>query len=181
LHFFSVYDGHAGAQTSQRLSADLIPYVKKELDRVFEAAPEYIAASMEHDPSYLAGRTSRFWDYLSGRRAAEADSNNLSSSGLLKDLDAHPQVVQLALRNAFRKLDSDIVNTPIRLLAEYELATRDKNKGERSADDVGQALQKALEPAISGACAMLSYIDVARNKSVFPLFSFLLSFLLAPY
>jgi pyruvate dehydrogenase phosphatase len=179
LLFFGIFDGHSGKDTSLLLAAELIQRVKDELDKVFHASPEYIASSLGYGLSAPAGSNAdgqggmadRFWKYLSGRMSSSPTEGG-GDLGLLKDLDANPKVVELALKTAFKKLDSDIVNTPIRLLAQHELAGRKLKRGggdgggDGTMEKLELAVQQALKPAMSGSCALLSYIDIARNRFV---------------
>ena len=71
------------------------------------------------------------------------------------NLDEDPNIIAAALKNAFLKLDKDISDKPLNLM----------NKTKESTSTIPSAtdLQSVL-PALSGACALLSVIDTARNR-----------------
>ncbi|SNX82673.1 related to PTC5 - putative 2C protein phosphatase (PP2Cs) [Melanopsichium pennsylvanicum] len=180
LCFFAVMDGHAGFHTSTLLSQKLIAFVALELDKVFREAGEYgeIAKAKSAMPSKL-------WRALVGG-GSRASSTVGSSTGL----DGDPEVVKRAIAKAFRGLDKEIVNTPVELLKEYELSLASTSSSSISPEGgaAGQtrslsslahsifpssinatftATQKSayesILPALSGSCALLTYIDSARH------------------
>ena len=92
--FFAVMDGHGGHQTSQLLSHSLIKGVALELS----------ALTAESNPHPQAGRLqSRLW--------------STPPPSILSPLDADPQRVSLAIQDAFMALDTLLIKTPIRILA----------------------------------------------------------------
>ncbi|TKY89217.1 hypothetical protein EX895_001748 [Sporisorium graminicola] len=179
LCFFAVMDGHAGFHTSTLLSQKLIAFVALELDKVFREAGEYaeIAKAKSAMPSKL-------WRALVGGGPA-ASSTTGSSSGL----DGDPEVVKRAIAKAFRGLDKEIVNTPVELLKEYELSLASTSSSSvspeggagntRSLSSLAHSIfpssinatftatqksaYESILPAMSGSCALLTYIDSARQ------------------
>lgn len=182
LGFFAVMDGHAGYHTSALLSHKLIPLVALELDKVIREAGEYgqIAKAKATLPAKL-------WRSIFGGPESVASSEALSTSGL----DGDPEIVKRAIIKAFRGLDKEITNRPVALLKEYELA-RDAmmgsqqdasdDKGTRKLSSLAQSVfplgatageggytstqrnaYETMLPAMSGSCALLSYIDTTRG------------------
>lgn len=179
LCFFAVMDGHAGFHTSTLLSQKLIAFVALELDKVFREAGEYgeIAKAKSAMPSKL-------WRAIVG-----GGPGATSTVGSTTGLDGDPEVVKRAIAKAFRGLDKEIVNTPVELLKEYELslASTSSSSGApeggagnaRSLSSLAHtifpsstnatftATQKSayesILPALSGSCALLTYIDSARH------------------
>lgn len=127
----------------------------------------------------------KLWKMLFG------DSSD-SSSSLSGGLDGDAAIVKRAIAKAFRGLDKEIVNTPVELLKEYELS-RDSilgshqqgsapSGGTRSLSSLAQSIwpiskssdnvtstatrksaHETLLPALSGSCALLTYVDSARG------------------
>jgi pyruvate dehydrogenase phosphatase len=153
------------------------------LDKVIREAGEYgqIAKTKAAMPVKL-------WKMLFGGPT----SPNSDSSNALSGLDGDAEIVKRAIAKAFRGLDKEIVNTPIELLKEYELARNSilgshqgdaaKTSGTRSLSSLAQSIfpisktsdditstatQKSayetLLPALSGSCALLTYVDSARG------------------
>lgn len=184
LAFFAVMDGHSGTHTSQLLSQKLIPLVAVELDKVIREAGEYgqIAKAKATLPAKL-------WRSIFGGPESAASSEALSTSGL----DGDPEIVKRAISKAFRGLDKEIVNRPVGLLKEYELARdamigkQDEAKGEKEIKRLSSLAQsvfpqggssgsagegytvtqrsayETMLPALSGSCALLTYIDTMRG------------------
>ncbi|SPO22400.1 related to PTC5 - putative 2C protein phosphatase (PP2Cs) [Ustilago trichophora] len=179
LCFFAVMDGHAGFHTSTLLSQKLIAFVALELDKVFREAGEYgeIAKAKSTMPSKL-------WRAIVGGGSG-ASSTVGSSTGL----DGDPEVVKRAIAKAFRGLDKEIVNTPVELLKEYELSLASTSSSSVSPDSgagntrslsslahsifpssinatftaTQKSAYESILPALSGSCALLTYIDSARQ------------------
>ena len=177
LCFFAVMDGHAGFHTSTLLSQKLIAFVALEIDKVFREAGEYgeIAKAKSTMPSKL-------WRAIAG-------GGSVTPLGSSTGLDGDPEVVKRAIAKAFRGLDKEIVNTPVELLKEYELslaatssssvspeggASNTKSLSSlahsifpSSTNPTFTATQKSayesILPALSGSCALLTYIDSARQ------------------
>uniref|UniRef100_V5EM05 Protein phosphatase Mg+2 or Mn+2 dependent-PPM n=1 Tax=Kalmanozyma brasiliensis (strain GHG001) TaxID=1365824 RepID=V5EM05_KALBG len=174
LCFFAVMDGHAGFHTSTLLSQKLIAFVALELDKVFREAGDYaeIAKAKSAMPNKL-------WRAIVGGGPAG------STSGL----DGDPEVVKRAIAKAFRGLDKEIVNTPVELLKEYELSLASTSSNSvspeggagnaRSLSSLAHTIfpsstnatftttqksaYESILPAMSGSCALLTYIDSARQ------------------
>ena len=95
--FFAVMDGHSGYETSQLLSRILIKAVALELSA--------LTAESNSPPQLgLAGRLqSLLW--------------STRPQSIPCPLDADPHRVSLAIQDAFTKLDTELIQTPIRILA----------------------------------------------------------------
>ncbi|KAG8960380.1 hypothetical protein FRC03_006577 [Tulasnella sp. 419] len=149
LLFFAVMDGHAGYFTSRLLAKTLIPAVALELATL---SPEAVAASR---PSGFS--PSSIWSYL---KSFVTTSNSASATMDIKyPYDSDPKYVSTAIQTAFANLDSNIINTPIRLLDEL-------SKSKQALDPKSQEFQLAvtsLLPALSGSCALLTMIDTAHK------------------
>ncbi|KAJ9477460.1 [Pyruvate dehydrogenase [acetyl-transferring]]-phosphatase 1, mitochondrial [Pseudozyma hubeiensis] len=175
LCFFAVMDGHAGYHTSTLLSQKLIAFVALELDKVFREAGEYaeIAKAKSAMPSKL-------WRAIVGGTPGAGPSTGL---------DGDPEVVKRAIAKAFRGLDKEIVNTPVELLKEYELSLASTSSSSVSSESgagntrslsslahtifpssinaaftaTQKSAYESILPAMSGSCALLTYIDSARQ------------------
>ena len=130
LLFFAVMDGHAGYHTSRLLSKTLIPAVALEL------------ATLINESEDAAPKASR----LQGLKSLFSRSNN-SIPG--PPLDADPKNVALALQRAFTRLDSEIVDSPLRILAEEMVRDGVKEKTIPNLIDHPMARASML-PAMSG-------------------------------
>jgi pyruvate dehydrogenase phosphatase len=139
LLFFAVMDGHAGAQTSRLLSKALIPAVAFEMSSL-------INSSAQLPPKYTSTLS-----YLKSFFAS-------SSSGKIYEFDGDLVYVTAALRAAFSKLDSKIINAPINLLSHIE-----SQKDENIKPYEHPLARVTLEPAISGSCALLAMLDTSRR------------------
>lgn len=136
-----------------------------------------------------AAMPAKLWNMLFGGPGSSSDNSSISASGL----DADAGIIKRAIVKAFRGLDKEIVNTPIELLKEFELARDailggDKTKtqsnniksgslsslaqsifpiSQPSSNTVSTATQKSAHetmlPAMSGSCALLTYVDSARG------------------
>ncbi|KEI41908.1 uncharacterized protein L969DRAFT_100456 [Mixia osmundae IAM 14324] len=164
LMLFAVFDGHSGWQTSKYLSEHLLAYVGRELNAVFAGEEEYAKvrlASLASSSSIASdgskgndekGKMDRVWSFVTG-----SNSKTAQDTFQLDELDSDPNVTKEALRNAFRRLDSDIVNAPIKLLESTS------GKGKLNTTAQAEALQTLL-PALSGSCALLAFVDTANNR-----------------
>ncbi|CAO1638883.1 unnamed protein product [Sympodiomycopsis kandeliae] len=178
LAFFAVMDGHSGYHTSSYLSQKLIAFVAVELDKVFHELGEYgkIAQTKAAMPTKL-------WNSLFGGGGGAASSNNPGTPGLNDD----PEIIKRAITRAFVGLDKEIVNTPIELLKEFELsktsATGPESTSSSSLSTLAHSIFPApgssgtqaahtatqrsayeiMKPALSGSCALLTYIDSAQR------------------
>lgn len=123
--FFAVMDGHSGYQTSQLLSRILIKAVALELNSI--AKP-----TSATKPGILENVKSLVW-----------------SSPSQTALDADPTRVSSAIQDAFTKLDAELLNAPLRVLANNldEEARKNKNIPDLSKHPL--ALTTML-PALSG-------------------------------
>jgi pyruvate dehydrogenase phosphatase len=122
--FLSVMDGHSGTHTSQLLSKVLIKAVALEL------------SSLISNPS-TAGPSSVF------------DTVKSTISPARLHLGANPERVSIAIQNAFSKLDSELINAPLRVLAANLDEESRKNKVVPDLSQHPMALATML-PALSG-------------------------------
>lgn len=148
-----------------------------ELDKVFRETGEYgkIAEAKGAMPSKL-------W------RALGYGSDSTGPSGL----DGDPAIIRRAITKAFVGLDKEICNTPLELLKEYELSraagatTSASGSGSDSSHSLSalahsifptpgssqaqspltatpKSAYELMLPALSGSCALFTYIDSLRN------------------
>lgn len=94
--FFAVMDGHGGYHTSRLLSRILIKGVALELSALTQSNSRPQPALSE-----------RLWSLLWPTHPQSATY----------PLDADPHRVSLAIQDAFTKLDAELIQTPIRILA----------------------------------------------------------------
>lgn len=144
-----------GWQTSRLISEKLVQYVARELNNVFKSTEDYQRLRLGSLSDKSKSEDTSSLGFLA--RLVRAGGLTRDKTGQLKfaDLDADPDIIAAALKTAFRKLDDEITQAPIQ-----ELAKIKKQPGKPVSE---QSLQKLL-PALSGSCALLSYIDTARNK-----------------
>ncbi|GAA5917715.1 hypothetical protein JCM8208_006702 [Rhodotorula glutinis] len=156
LVFFGVFDGHSGWQTSRLLSSSLVSYVARELDLVFRGSDPYL--SLATPPSSTSASSSKpsIWSLFSSTPPAPKPQ-----------LDKHDPIMQAAIKNAFSKMDHEIVSAPVRLLdklqREGKLPTASTKGGAVMGIEQSEALSTLL-PALSGSCALLAFLDAGRNR-----------------
>ncbi|KAG6830331.1 hypothetical protein H0H92_001266 [Tricholoma furcatifolium] len=140
--FFTVMDGHGGRDTSQLLSRVLINAVALELSNLSTTPTTQSAPSIMQRLYSLMGSS--------------------PSQTPQVVLDPHPQRMSRAIENAFTKLDTELINAPIQILANnLDAEARMKNV----VPDLSQhalALPTML-PAISGSCALMALFDTAHK------------------
>ena len=156
LVFFGVFDGHSGWQTSRLLSSSLVSYVARELDLVFRGSDPYLSlASPSSSSASAASSKPSIWSLFSSSPPAPKPQ-----------LDKHDPIMQAAIKNAFAKMDHEIVSAPVRLLdklqREGKLPTASA-KGGAMGIEQSEALSTLL-PALSGSCALLAFLDAGRNR-----------------
>ncbi|KAF4601197.1 hypothetical protein EYR38_005847 [Pleurotus pulmonarius] len=138
--FYTVMDGHGGYETSQLLSRVLINAVALEL------------SSLIPKP-----KTSTQSSYLRSIWPTSSPTTPAISS------DSNPSVVSEAIQNAFKKLDSELINAPLRVLANNMDGQSFKDKKIPDLSQHPMALQTML-PAISGSCALMALFDTAHRN-----------------
>ncbi|KAI0089064.1 protein serine/threonine phosphatase 2C [Irpex rosettiformis] len=146
LMFFAVMDGHGGYMTSRLLSKVLIPTVALELQRLINHPVENVQKT-----GTLSGLKERLWPTAK------------PASTALVPLDADPRLLTEAIQRAFLNLDSEIVDAPLRLLAE-EMVKQGEEK--QFIPDLSQhhMAQATLNPAMSGSCALMALFDTAHQN-----------------
>ena len=132
--FFAVMDGHGGRETSQLLSRVLINAVALELNNLI-AKPNSIPS-----PGLLQSIRSQLWPP--------------SSQPTPVMLDAQPHRVSRAIEDAFIKLDTELLNAPIQVLANNLDPEARKNKVIPDLSQHPLALPSML-PAVSGLFLIL--------------------------
>ncbi|KAH8118648.1 phosphatase 2C-like domain-containing protein [Phellopilus nigrolimitatus] len=145
--FFSVMDGHGGPHTSRLLARTLIPAVALQLHELAQMQSAYVPRLEK------AGWLDGVYSLLSST-SHKPHTRHVSFAG-------DPTYVSLAIQTAFAMADSEIVNAPLRLIAEH-LA---QSKSSDPAPDLSQhpmALPSML-PALSGSCALLALLDTAHR------------------
>ena len=96
--FFTVMDGHGGYHTSRLLSKILIPAVALGIDS-------------------LISQPTSFVPKVTGLSAIKAILWPTQATPT-KPFDADPKYMSLAIQRAFSSLDADIIDAPLRVLAE---------------------------------------------------------------
>ncbi|PFH51294.1 hypothetical protein AMATHDRAFT_142830 [Amanita thiersii Skay4041] len=137
--FFSVMDGHSGTQTSQLLSRVLINAVALELSQL----------DKKQDPPKCG-----YWGSLRSLIWSPKTPSLIVESG--------PQRVAAAIQNAFTKLDAELLNAPLHILANNIDDESRKNKTIPDLSHHPLALASML-PAVSGSCAIMAVIDTANQ------------------
>lgn len=136
--FYTVMDGHGGYETSKLLSRVLINAVALELSSLI---PKQKTSAQS---SYLRS----MWSTSSPTTPAVSDSN--------------PSVVSEAIQNAFKKLDNELINAPLRVLANNMDGQSFKDKKIPDLSQHPMALQTML-PAISGSSLSMQVLIVLTN------------------
>ncbi|KAL0949257.1 hypothetical protein HGRIS_009335 [Hohenbuehelia grisea] len=145
LLFFAVMDGHSGYNTSQLLSRVLINAVALELS-VLDVKPPQPSGGV------LNGLKSSLWP---SKPTPDVTRDKLQS--------ADPQTVSAAIENAFVKLDKELIEAPLRVLANNLDSDSWKSKTVPDLSQHPLALQTML-PAVSGACALMAVFDTAHQN-----------------
>ncbi|KAF9506120.1 hypothetical protein BS47DRAFT_1429948 [Hydnum rufescens UP504] len=143
LLFFAVMDGHAGPYTSKLLSKVLIPAVAMEISSLISTPSPYSPPKPGLSLSYAKS-------LLSFSKTIPAPSKY--------EFDADPTYVELAIKTAFAKLDSHIVNAPIQLLERIKADQSDTKPYEHP------MASAVMLPSMSGSCALLAMLDTARRN-----------------
>lgn len=144
--FFTVMDGHGGHHTSQLLSRILINAVALEL------------SALVVGPSPAAPQTGLLQNVKSLLWSSPQNTHTA--------LDSDPQHVSLAIQDAFTKLDIELLNAPLRVLAN---GLDDESRKNKIIPDLSQhplALPTML-PAISGMSPSLFSFSPSRTSSIF--------------
>ena len=181
LCFFAVMDGHAGYHTSTLLSQKLIAFVALELDKVFREAGEYgeIAKAKAAMPSKL-------WRSIFG-----GPSNAPATGGLDGDPEVIRRAITKAFRGLDKEIVNTPVE--LLKEYELSLAATSSNSsssspaaaatggpsGTRSLSSLAHSIfpssssaaftatqrsaYESILPAMSGSCALLTYVDSARQ------------------
>ncbi|KIP12724.1 hypothetical protein PHLGIDRAFT_61478 [Phlebiopsis gigantea 11061_1 CR5-6] len=141
LMFFAVMDGHGGYNTSRLLSRVLIPAVALELNLLINEPSSYMPKM---------GTLENLKALLKPTIAATLP------------FDANPELIALAIQRAFTNLDSEIVDAPLRLIAQSMLEGGDKEKPQQIPDLSKHPMAEAMiKPAI---CALLALFDTAHRN-----------------
>jgi pyruvate dehydrogenase phosphatase len=127
--FFAVMDGHGGRETSQLLSRVLIKGVALELSSLVTNP------KTEPESSFVRKLKSSLWS------SSFPSTPSASVS--------HPERVSRAIQNAFTKLDTELINAPLQILANSLDPESLKNKVIPDLSQHPLALTTML-PAISG-------------------------------
>ncbi|KAH9850785.1 protein serine/threonine phosphatase 2C [Lenzites betulinus] len=140
--FFAVMDGHGGPHTSRVLSEVLIPTVAMEL------------ASRIRDPKASLSDAGLL---------AKAKSLVWRSSPSSTPYDSDPTNVARAIESAFTRLDAQIVNSPLEILA-ASVSTEDMKK--KLIPDLSQhpLATSSIQTAMSGSCALLAMLDTSNRN-----------------
>lgn len=140
--FFAVMDGHGGHRTSQLLSRILIKGVALELS----------ALTAESSLRPQLGLAGRFQSLLWSTRP----------QSIPRPLDADPYRVSLAIQDAFMKLDTELIHTPIRILAD---SLDEESRKMKKIPDLSKhplALTSMI-PAVSGTISLSCIVITIFN------------------
>lgn len=137
--FFTVMDGHGGPHTSRLLSKTLINAVVLELSSLIHS--QDVPKSGLLEKLKLMFRT---------------------SSPRFREDPQNPERISLAIRNAFTKLDQELINAPLSVLAANLDAESIKKNILPDLSKHPLALQTML-PAVSGSCALMAVFDTAHR------------------
>ncbi|KAG1873761.1 phosphatase 2C-like domain-containing protein [Suillus subalutaceus] len=137
--FFTVMDGHGGPHTSRLLSKTLISAVVLEL------------SSLIHSP-----------DVPKSGLLEKLKLMFRTSSPKFREDPQNPERISLAIRNAFTKLDQELINAPLSVLAANLDAESIKKNLLPDLSKHPLALQTML-PAVSGSCALMAVFDTAHR------------------
>lgn len=148
--FFAVMDGHSGTHTSQLLSKILIKAVALEL------------FSLVSNPSAETKATSGILSSAKYLIWGSKPSTPLPSPSNQGPLDADPNRVSYAIEEAFARLDHELINAPLRILANSLDEESKKNKVIPDLSQHPLALT-SMSPAISGSCAIMAVVDTAHQ------------------
>lgn len=144
LMFFTVMDGHGGYHTSRLLSKVLIPAVALEL------------ALLINEPTAAVPKAST----LSSLKAILWPTK----AALSIPFDADPRFTSLAIQRAFTNLDSEIVDAPLRILAEEMAQSGTEKQFIPNLSEHPMALATML-PAMSGEF-LLSMLHSSKLKNM---------------
>lgn len=147
--FFAVMDGHSGTHTSQLLSKILIKAVALELFSLVSNS----SVETKSTSGVLSSAKNLIW----GSKTAVPLTP--SRQGLL---DADPKRVSHAIAEAFARLDHELINAPLRILANSLDEESKKNKVIPDLSQHPLALTSML-PAVSGSCAIMAIFDTAHR------------------
>lgn len=137
--FFTVMDGHGGPHTSRLLSKTLINAVVLELSSLVHSSDVPKSGLLEK--LKLVFRT---------------------SSSKSREDPQNPERISLAIRNAFTKLDQELINAPLSVLAANLDAESIKKNILPDLSKHPLALQTML-PAVSGSCALMAVFDTTHR------------------
>lgn len=185
LAFFAVMDGHAGWHTSSYLSQKLIAFVALELDKVFRETGEYADMAKAK-----ASMPIKLWRAIAGGEA-KADSRSADQAGLDWDptivkraiskafvgLDKEicNTPIELLKEYELSKASSSITATDppssgssgrtLSSLAHSIFPSPGSNSkdGHVSVTTTAKSAYETMLPALSGSCALLTYIDSATR------------------
>lgn len=142
--FYAVMDGHGGFNTSQVLSRVLINAVALELSELIKPG------SKQQSSSGGAYASVKSLFYGSPTEQTQAI------------LSSDPAAVSLAIQNAFTKLDNEIINAPLRVLANNINEESRKNKVIPDLSQHPLGLTTML-PAISGEAILVPH-GIVTNR-----------------
>jgi pyruvate dehydrogenase phosphatase len=146
--FFAVMDGHSGTHTSQLLSKILIKAVALEIFKLSNPSDEArsTAGILSSASRLIWGRSNKATLPAPTRRVAITD----------------PKLISGVIGDAFTKLDHELINAPLRVLANNLDEESKKNKVIPDLSQHPLALTSML-PAVSGSCAIMAVFDTANR------------------
>ena len=144
--FFAVMDGHSGPHTSRLLSKVLTKAVALEISRLSSPSDE-----TQSTPGVLA----------SVSRLIRGGTNKpISPTQTTRTTD--PKSVSSAIVEAYERLDTELINAPLRILANNldEESKKDKTIPDLSHHPLALT---SMHPAVSGSCALMAIFDTANR------------------
>ena len=147
--FFAVMDGHSGTHTSHLLSKVLIKAVALEIFRLSNPSDETKAA-----PGVLSTASRLIW----------GGTNNLTLPTQTKRRlpTTDPKFVSNAIAEAYERLDHELINAPLHILAKGIDEESKKNKTIPDLSHHPLALT-SMHPAVSGSCAIMAIFDTVKH------------------
>jgi len=144
--FFAVMDGHSGPHTSRLLSKVLTKAVALEISRLSNPTDE-----TKGTPGALASVS---------RLIMGGTHKPISSTRTTKNTD--PKYVSNAIVEAFERLDTELINAPLRILAN---SLDEESKKDKTIPDLSHhpLALTSMHPAVSGSCALMAIFDTANR------------------
>jgi len=144
--FFAVMDGHSGPHTSRLLSKVLTKAVALEISRLSNPSDE-----TKDTPGVLTSVS---------RLIRGGTHKSISPTQTTRTTE--PKSVSNAIVEAYERLDTELINAPLRILANNldEESKKDKTIPDLSRHPLALT---SMHPAVSGSCALMAIFDTANR------------------